>query len=253
MILSYGLSDTGCVRQSNQDRILLDADLGLFLLADGMGGHGHGEIAAQLAIESAHHFLKLSHETLDVTWPYGFDVRRTLGENRLSTAFQLSNHLVWSRTGEVPQYVGMGTTLTGVVVNHGRLSVGNVGDSRVYLLRDGRLEQLTIDDTWVGNLMRNGSLTEEQAKTHSMRHVLTQAIGSARPVEVATGDRELQPGDRLLLTSDGVHGVIGHFRLTDLASGPDLEEAARAIIAEARELGAPDNASCILVRYAEAD
>jgi len=249
VIQAQGCSDTGVVRTSNQDRILLDEALGVYLIADGMGGHGHGEIAAELAVESAHQYVRASRESADVTWPFGFDVKRSTDENRLMTAFQLANHHVWRRTEETPEYAGMGTTLVGAIIRDGQLAVGNVGDSRIYLIRQGRMEQITTDDTWVGNLIRNGSLTEDQARTHSMRHVLTQAVGSARPVEVRTSLHPLEDGDRILLTTDGVHGVIEEDRLAALVSHPDFEHIVPGIIQAAHDQGAPDNASCILVRY----
>ena len=255
MIQSYGLSDVGCVRTSNQDRILIDEQLGLFLVADGMGGHRHGEDAAELAIRSGQYYIGASRDRFDVSWPFGYDLNRSVDENRLVTAIQLANRQVWRRTEESPECAGMGTTMVAVVVNNDRAAIGSVGDSRVYLLRDGELTQLTMDDTWVGNLIRTGALTEAQAKTHSMRHVLTQAIGSHDLVEVHTCEHVFSDGDMLLLTSDGIHGVVEHSTLRSmLYASRSVEETVKQVVEAAKANGGPDNASCILLKYiSEAD
>jgi PPM family protein phosphatase len=250
VIESYGLSDVGCVRTSNQDRILIDETLGLFLVADGMGGHGHGETAAELAIRSGQYYVAASRDRFDVSWPFGYDMNRSVDENRLITAIQLANHQVWKRTEEAPECAGMGTTLVGLIVDENRASLANVGDSRVYRMRAGEMEQLTIDDTWVGNLIRSGALTEKDARTHSMRHVLTQAIGSSGLVEVHTREEILESGDLILITTDGVHGVVEEAALRSMMyAAVGVDEAVKQIIQAALANGAPDNASCILLRY----
>jgi serine/threonine protein phosphatase PrpC len=250
VIQAYGLSDVGCVRTSNQDRILIDEQLGLFLVADGMGGHGHGEDAAELAIRSGQYYIGASRDRFDVSWPFGYDLNRSMDENRLMTAIQLANRQVWKRAEESPECAGMGTTLVAVIVNNDRAAIGSVGDSRAYLLRAGELTQLTTDDTWVGNLIRSGALSETQAKTHSMRHVLTQAIGSHDMVDVHTCEHVFADGDLLLLTTDGIHGVVEHSAMRSiLYAGRTVEETAQQLVQAARANGAPDNASCILVKY----
>lgn len=255
VIQAYGVSDVGCVRSSNQDRIVIDDQLGLYLVADGMGGHGHGEDAAELAVRSGQYYIAASRDRFDVSWPFGYDVNRSVDENRLITAIQLANRQVWKRTEQSPECAGMGTTMVAIIVSGDHAAIANVGDSRVYLMRNGDLTQLTIDDTWVENLIRSGALTEMQAKTHSMRHVLTQAVGSHDRVDVHTREETLQSGDMLLMTTDGVHGVVEHAALRSMLFGcRSVEETAKQVIQAARANGAPDNASCILLRYnSEAD
>lgn len=250
MVQSFGLSDVGCVRAVNQDRILIDETLGLFLVADGMGGPGHGEVAADLAIVTIRYYIAASRDRFDVSWPFGYDFDRSLDENRLTTAIQLANRQVWNRAGESPECAGMGTTAIGVVVNGDRAAVANVGDSRVYLMRNGTFEQLTTDDTWVGNMVRTGALTADEAARHSMKSVLTQAVGSHDGVQVHTLDQELRHGDMLLLCTDGIHGVIEESALRSmLYTSGSLEHTAKQLIESAKNSGAPDNASCVVVRY----
>lgn len=250
MIKAHGISDVGCVRTSNQDRILLDEGAGLFILADGMGGHGHGEIAAELAVATTQYYLQASRDRFDVSWPFGYDVERSLDENRLRTAIQLANRQVWKSAEESPERAGMGTTIVACIVHEDRAAIGNVGDSRVYLMRGGELRQISTDDSWVANMVRSGAMDEKQAREHSMRNVLTQAVGSHSIVESHTLETKLSEGDLLLLTSDGVHGVVEEAVMRSiLFSATDLSKAASQLIKSARANGAPDNASCILVRY----
>jgi len=215
-----------------------------------MGGHGHGEDAAELAVRSGQYYVAASRDRFDVSWPFGYDLNRSVDENRLVTAVQLANRQVWKRTEESPECAGMGTTMVAIIVSDDRAAIANVGDSRVYLLRNGELTQLTVDDTWVENLIRSGALTEVQAKTHSMRHVLTQAIGSHDRVDVHTREETLEPGDMLLMTTDGIHGVVEHAALRSmLFACRNVEETVKQVVQAARANGAPDNASCILLRY----
>ncbi len=250
MIRAYGISDIGCVRATNQDRILLDESAGLFILADGMGGHGHGEIAAELAVTTSQYYLQASRDRFDVSWPFGYDVERSLDENRLQTAIQLANRQVWKSAEESPERAGMGTTIAAAVINDDHAAVGNVGDSRVYLLRGGELRQISTDDSWVANMVRSGAMDEKQAREHSMRNVLTQAVGSHSVVEAHTLEMKLSVGDTLLITSDGVHGVVEEAVMRSIIfSSDDVAKAANLLIQAAKANGAPDNASCILARY----
>jgi serine/threonine protein phosphatase PrpC len=249
MLQSFGLSDPGLVRTSNQDRILLDTSLGLFLIADGVGGQSHGEAAAEIAISSGQYYVRASRDSFDVSWPFGYDVNRSLNENRLMTAIQLANRQLCKLKATSPDHAGSGSTLVGLLVEGARASVGNVGDSRVYMLRGGVLRQLSIDDTWVGQLVRGGAITEAQARNHSMRHVVTQAVG-VETIEVHTCEEQLEDDDKILLTTDGVHGVLEHAVLCSiLANCRSLEDGVKRLIEAALDQGGPDNASCILVRY----
>ena len=165
----FGRSDIGCVRKNNEDRFLVDQQLGLCLLADGMGGHGHGDVAAELAVQASHHFLVASRDRFDVTWPFGYDNTRSLDENRAGQCRPTRKPARLERNQDAP---GMGRHGINDYRRHGRR--GPVRHwkrwrSRVYLLRDGQLLQLTVDDSWVGDLVRDGALTEQAARSHSMR------------------------------------------------------------------------------------
>lgn len=249
MVQAVGRSDPGLVRTSNQDRILIDGELGLYLIADGVGGHSHGEAAAELAVTAGQYFIRASRDSLDASWPFGFDVDRSMNENRLMTALQLANRQICHLRSTSSEHAAASSTIVGVLVEGSRATIGNVGDSRVYLMRNNLLKQLTIDDTWVGQLIRSGALTEAQAKTHAMRNVVTQAMG-LETIEVHTCEKDLEEGDLLLLTTDGVHGVIEHPALCSmLSSCRNMEDGVKRMIEAALDQGGPDNASCILLHY----
>ena len=131
MFDSYGLSDTGCVRSENQDRILIDHSAGLFMVADGMGGHRHGEIAAELAVSTMRYFIETSSQSFDATWPFGYDFGISVDGNRLSTGIQLANMQVWNHANATPECAGMGTTIAAILLGDETTVVGNVGDSLV--------------------------------------------------------------------------------------------------------------------------
>lgn len=215
-----------------------------------MGGHGYGEVAASIAVQVGYQFLLASRDLFDITWPFGYDQNRTLDENRVVNAIQLANRQVWSTVLGQPQYAGMGCTLIAATVQDDRSIIGSVGDSRAYLLRAGQLRQLSVDDSWVADLIRKGALSEQDAKSHSMRNVLTQAIGTHHDVEVHTTEQLLLDGDVLLLVTDGVYGVVDDAQIRSiLYCYLDPQNAATQLIAKAREAGAPDNATCIVVSY----
>ncbi len=250
MIVWFGLSDTGCGRTENEDRIRFDAGLGLFLIADGMGGHAHGELAAELAVTTVQSYIKSSNGSADVTWPFGYDFSLSLAQNRLATALHLANQQVWRHSESSPECAGMGTTIVAALVNDDKVAMANVGDSRIYLFRDGVLQQLSVDDTWVGAMVRQGTLGAEEAPNHPMRNVLTQAAGAREHIEVHTHEHNLIAQDLLLLSSDGLHGVVDEATLCAiLKAAGNLEQSASLMIQAARDRGAPDNVSCILLRY----
>ncbi len=254
MIDSYGCSDPGCVRKENEDRILVDDGLSLFVLADGMGGHSHGEVAAELSISTIRYFIDSSTDGLEGTWPFGYDFGRSLNENRLTTAIQMANQQVWNRSEQSPECSGMGTTVATVRVDGNRAAIASVGDSRVYLFRNNELTLVTIDDTWVGMMIRSGTLRAPEALNHPMRNILTQAAGAKETIEVQSRELELLDQDLLLICSDGLHGTVEEAAIRSILSAAEkLDRIAARLVAAARSNGAPDNVSCILLRHLDPD
>ncbi len=250
MLSYHAISDPGCLREENEDRVLADPALGLFIAADGMGGHRHGELAAELAISTMKYFLVSSFNRCDVTWPFGYNFELSLDANRLVTCIRLANRQVWKRSEDAPEYAGMGTTIAAVLVSDNAAAIANVGDSRVYLFRLGQLKQLTVDDTWLNTVLQKGALDRDALLNHPMRNVLTQAAGSQHDIEVHTKDIDLQNGDLLLLSTDGLHEVVPDETLRSiLSSDANVRDLAVRLKDSARAEGGPDNISCVVFKY----
>jgi len=207
MIESFGTTDVGCSRERNEDRILLDEGLGLYIVADGMGGHSYGAMAAELAISTMQHYLESSRERLDVTWPFGYNFDLSVEANRMVTAIQLANRQVWRQSEQAPEYAGMGTTIAAVIRTGHRMTVGNVGDSRVYLYHEGSLRQITVDDTWMQAIAGLGVQIDKGK--YPLRNFLTQSAGSKDVIEVHLAEVDPAPNDMVMICSDGLHGLAG--------------------------------------------
>lgn len=250
MIRAKGVSDTGRVRKVNEDRFVSDTTLRLFAVADGMGGHQAGEVASELAIEALTSFIRLSVSDEDLTWPYGIDPTLSFDGNRLRTAICLANRRVFRAAETSDDYAGMGTTLVGVLVDEGQVAVGSVGDSRIYLLTRGTLEQLTVDDSWAATILaQDPTLKPEEIAQHPMRNVLTNVLGARETVTVHLLERTLASGDTLLLCSDGLHGVLSTASLQDILGRGDFDSIAQTLVDMALAQGTRDNLTALVVRY----
>jgi len=249
MLRAHGISDPGATRKTNEDSLLADEDLGLFVVADGMGGHAAGEVASRLAIEAVEGFVRRSQADQDFSWPYGIDASLGYDGNRLRTAIGLANRRIFRAAESHDDYTGMGSTVVAALVVGRRLSIGSVGDSRMYLWSDSALTLLTEDDTWVGMLRaQNAAIDPAVLARHPMRHVLTSVLGAREETAVHVSERDLRDGDVLLLCSDGLHGPVPEDAIAAclLAAG-DLPEAARSLVQEALDRGGRDNITVLLV------
>jgi protein phosphatase len=250
MLESFGLTDPGRKRKGNEDSMGVDADVGLAVVADGMGGHQSGEVASQLAVETLLAFVARAHKDRDLTWPYGLDGRRSFEANCLATAIKLANQAVFQAANRRAELAGMGTTVVAVLAGKGRLSYASVGDSRVYLWRGKTLRQLTRDDSWLEAAASQQLLDVTELETHPFRHVLTKAIGLQEDVDFDVGEEPLHPGDCVLLCSDGLTSALPDERIQELirAHGGKPEATCRALVDAANEAGGPDNVTVVVVR-----
>ena len=250
MLLSaHGASHPGR-RTSNEDALLVDPALGLFIVADGMGGHNAGEVAARLAIDAISQFVTLSQSSTDLTWPYGIDPTISINANRIRNAVRLANGRVLDAAESRTDYSGMGTTVVVALVEDGRVSFAGVGDSRVYLCRDVHIEQLTQDDSWLAAVLaREPGLTETALAQHPMRHVLTSVVGARDDSEPKVFDRPIDAGDILLLCTDGLHGAVSMEEIASiLCSTRTPEEMTANLVESALAKGATDNVTAVVVR-----
>lgn len=250
MLEAFAISDRGLVREGNEDSYICDDTLKLFMVADGMGGHSAGEVASRLAIDTVEGFIRRSHDDSDFLWPYGVDPQLTMGGNRLRTAVHLANRRVFRASESRDEYTGMGTTLTGLLIADDRVAYGHVGDSRLYVLHDDGLRQVTRDDTWVATILANDpTITPADAARHPMRHVLTNVLGVREPVELQLGEFRLMPGALFLLCSDGLHGMVEDDGLERIVrGGGPLDVIGKQLLQAALDGGGQDNITAVLVR-----
>jgi PPM family protein phosphatase len=245
-VRAFGLSETGPVRRMNEDCFVSAEDLRLFFVADGMGGHAAGEVAARVAVESIENFIRRSHETIDFSWPFGIDPTLSLDGNRLKTAVNLANRRINRLAENHDDYLGMGTTVVCALISGGHLVVAHVGDSRLYLRDGDGLHQLTEDDSWAATVLGG---KDGNGGSPMVRHVLTNVLGARPETLVHLAERELSGAETLLLCSDGLHGSVPHGTLRDLTgSADDLPAIAQKLIATALEHGSRDNITALVVR-----
>ena len=250
MIRACGVSDTGRVRKTNEDRFVSDAELNLYAVADGMGGHRAGEVASKLAVEALTAFIRVSVTDMDVTWPYGIDPKLSFDGNRLRTGIYLANRRVFRASESSDDCAGMGTTIVSVLINGTQAAIGSVGDSRAYLMSQGAIEQLTVDDSWATRILSQDSgLAPDEVARHPMRHVLTNVVGARDTVEVHVVERSLAENDALLLCTDGLHNVLQPAMILHIVrTSADVDSAARALVDKAIELGTRDNVTALVIR-----
>lgn len=228
----FHLTDVGCVRADNEDAIGCwpHEDGLLFAVADGLGGHNAGEVASGLALEVLIEKMQSAPES----WPI---------EKRLRRAVQEANLRIYNKSTTVPELRRMGTTLTATVLAGVRLVAAHIGDCRLYLARGGALAQLTKDHTWVGEQVRHGVLSPEEARAHPKRHVLSRSLGSALIVGIDMLTMDIRPGDVLAQVSDGIHELVPEARMLEALQAGQPDAACRALIRQARDAGGGDNLS----------
>jgi protein phosphatase len=237
MFQAFGATDKGCIRSNNEDCFVSAPELGLFAVADGMGGAAAGERASRIAIET----LK------EIVAEEGSFGGMNLG--KLTTAFHEVNRRIKATATEDSRLEGMGTTMVAAVEFDGQLLVASVGDSRAYRFEHGALTPITDDQTWVNEIGRKLGLPEDVLKTHPMRHVLTMALGVSPQLKINHYDVDVDGDALLLLSSDGLHGVVNDAEITEiLASGGTLEQQAQRLITAARAHGGPDNITVVLIQ-----
>jgi len=250
MTIAFGLSDKGRVRKINEDAFVCAEDLHLYVVADGMGGHAAGEVASRLAIEAIVGFVRRTVEGAEFSWPYGIDPNLSFDGNRLRTAIHLANRRVFRAAEEHDDYMGMGTTVVAALLAGSKLVVGHVGDSRLYVMANGELQQHTKDDSWAATILADQVGADRAAlASHPMRNVLTNVLGARDHVDVHLTECPVTNGDIILLCTDGLHGVVDADTLKSvLEKTPDVDQAARTLITTALDAGGRDN---VTVVYAE--
>jgi protein phosphatase len=237
--IEYGCyTDVGRVRQRNEDAAKVSPDLFLYAVADGMGGHRAGDRASRIAVQTLHDFLSDSD-----------DPGAGPEEDTVRAAFMAANRNIIEDASGRPDRMGMGTTLTALIVKSGRYLIGHVGDSRALRVRDGVIEQLTDDHSIVAAQVREGGMTEAEAKNHPMRHVLSRCMGCEPDPEVDVLAGEVEDGDLFVLGSDGLTGALDQELMAEtVISAADAAAASKDLVELAHEKDGSDNITAVVVR-----
>ncbi len=249
-ISAAGLTDVGLQRDHNEDTFRCLDEYHLYIVADGMGGHNSGEVASAMAAESVKAFFEAT-EKEDATWPFPIDPNLSLLENRLSAAIKMANKSIYDRSMQDASMQGMGTTIVGLLVSPERriAHVAHVGDSRVYRIREGRIDLLTRDHSLVNDYLMMMPDMPKEAMDILPRNVITRALGMQDSVVVDLGTEDVREGDRFLLCSDGLSGQVSDERIGELVTnaGANLDRCLQDLVHASNDAGGDDNVTVVVV------
>lgn len=243
----HGISDVGMSREHNEDSISWDNDLGLVMLADGMGGHNAGEVASEMAVTSIRDAL------LDVLTPEMIATKVIKCPDAVRESVVYANEEIYEQAQNRVECAGMGTTVVLTLFHENHITFANVGDSRIYRIRNGELQQITQDHSLVQEMVDNGYLSEEEAMISTSRNLITRALGISPDVEVDVATEELDEDDIFLLCSDGLTDMVSDPEIleTILKCSPNMDDCLKQLVSLANEAGGNDNISIILITLHE--
>jgi serine/threonine protein phosphatase PrpC len=250
-LLSHGESDPGKERTNNEDACLVDNGLGLFAVADGVGGRKGGEVASGIAVKTLQEALPDLLGSNDRTPPVAFTVGADRIPAALRSAVSLANRRILAAVARTPLAAGMGTTLTALLLSRGRATIAHIGDSRAYRLRNNVLRQLTEDHSVVAEQVKAGVLTLKQARSSSRRHVITRALGLGEEPHPDLKGHDVKPGDVYLLCTDGLTEMVENDDIRKIIASPSPGTAVRMLIDAANRAGGVDNITAVVVRVLE--
>jgi protein phosphatase len=249
-ISSAVTSHPGQRREENEDSYCVRADLGLYMVADGMGGHAAGEVASKTAVDVIEAFLSDTRDAdVNRTWPFPYDPVLSLDGNRIKAAFRLANRRLAQAMDRNEALKGMATTAAAILLGKDESIVAHVGDSRIYRWRNRAFGQLTQDHSWVGEQVRAGVLSETDARRHPWRNVVTRALAGGDDPEVDVTPIDVKAGDRLLICSDGLSSVVASDIFQAIVAREDpLDDTCNALVEAANDAGGPDNITVVMLQ-----
>jgi serine/threonine protein phosphatase PrpC len=247
-----GKSDVGCVRQNNEDNFGYDSRYGVYVVCDGMGGQAAGEVASKMAVDTVLTYFREASKNGSFP-PVGTPMENVSERaNALGSAIHLANEAIYEAATQHAAQSGMGSTIVGVLVDHAFYSIGHAGDSRIYRVRQGAIEQLTRDHSLVMEQVRRGLLTMEEAQHSEMQNIIIRALGPEEKVQPDLDDQMAQPGDVLVLCSDGLIRHVPDDSILEVVQGTiSLQLMADRLIEAARDGGGSDNITVLLLRFEE--
>ena len=251
-----GETNVGRKRAHNEDNFALMPEFGLYLVADGMGGHASGEVASKMSIDALQEFLTETADDPERTWPYKMDRSRGYEENRLITGVKLANLRIYETSQRDGKKRGMGTTFVCLYAADDGIFIAHVGDSRCYRFRDGKLEALTEDHSLLNDYIKMKRLTQQEIDNFPHKNVIVRALGMKDTVKVDTRYEVPEVGDTFLLCSDGLAGPASDAEIEQVmrdTSASDIKTTTTALIEKANSNGGPDNITAVLVRWTTSD
>lgn len=246
-VIAVGQTDVGHRRERNEDAFLINPDLCLYVVADGMGGHVGGGFASRMAVATIEEIVARLHEDPDTTLEEGGQFRSGDCKAMLRHAIQAASHRIFAKATQDHSLKGMGTTAVALLVRDRTVYLANVGDSRGYLIRGGKITQVTVDHSLVGEQMRAGVLSEADARSHRLKNIITRSVGFQDTVEIDVESRVFKSGDIYLLSTDGLTNLVENEELLAIASHNAPKEACQQLIDLANERGGDDNITVVLV------
>lgn len=247
----FGKSDVGMRREKNEDRYLINEDIDLFMVADGMGGHVGGEYASNLAVQTVNDIFSEIAEDEEAKFLKMNKINPEDVNAQIKFAVQTASSKIYDEAEHDPNLKGMGTTSVLMLVRNNRIYIANVGDSRGYLLRDGEIVQLTEDHSLVGEQLRAGVISEVAARGHKLKNIITRSVGFQKDVEIDVVVKVPKEGDKYLLCSDGLTNMVDDKEILEVVQDNDLEEACHVLIDMANTRGGDDNITVILTEISD--
>jgi protein phosphatase len=248
-VTGHGLSDVGKKRTRNEDCFFVSDKLQLYVVADGMGGHSGGEYASRLAVSTMEEVISSMNTDPEATVISGVNSEDTEYGDRLRYAIEVASQKIFDQALYDPELKGMGTTITAMIVDNGHAYVTNVGDSRVYLLRDGKIKQITTDHSLVSEQMRAGLISSGDARKHKLKNIITRSVGYQEEVDIDLTSFELKPYDRVILCSDGLTNMVDDEIINQSVMGHDVKASCQELVRIANENGGDDNISVVICEF----
>ncbi len=251
-IFHASISDIGRTRKINEDSVYVSKRDGIYLIADGMGGHLAGEVASKIAVETVASFLKSTRGDKEITWPFQRDEALTYDANRFIVSIKLANKKIFNQ-GRERNLPGMGTTIVGLLCNNQNVNMCHVGDSRIYRIRDGRIERMTEDHSLLNDTIKREQMTAEEIEKFPYKNVITRALGIEESVTVDLRLENARDNDYYILCSDGLSNFMSEDEITEIIikNKANLQKSCKELVKKTNGKGGLDNISAVIIRFTE--
>lgn len=250
-IESYGMSNVGMKRVQNEDSYLINDEMGLYMVADGMGGHLGGEYASKLAVTTVEEVVRRLRFDPDITQIRGVNTDDAGPSQQLTHAIQEAGRRIHDQALYDENLRGMGTTAVAALVNAPKIFIANVGDSRAYLVRGGKIQQVTEDHSLVSEQVKAGMISARDARGHKLKNIITRSVGYQEDVDIDIMTQELKPGDKFLLCSDGLSNLVEDEEIESIVEKHEIQEACEKLVNTANSRGGDDNITVVVLQVFE--